>query len=215
LRQTRRYCPLHINNAKNHGHAPQHGELNGENTKFFRPTHAELLSKYENVTAVNSQNTNLTVVNQSDGDKIGVESTVKSETPFPTPPTTPLQWDFSSKSDIRKLSKPLCTYRSVDFRSPGIKSSLTTNTPPTHVRDETQGASRREWVKKRGNPVEVAKRASCSVECVIIPPLCLWCSDTIAVPVSTNLSSTPSMTVIARDVYPDCLMKAVAARSHR
>jgi hypothetical protein len=43
------------------------------------------------VTTVNSQNTNLTVVNQSDGDKIGVEGTVKSEIPFPTPPTTPVQ----------------------------------------------------------------------------------------------------------------------------
>jgi hypothetical protein len=123
------------------------------------------------VTAVNSQNTNLTVVNQSDGDKIGVESTVKSEIPFPTPPTTPLQWDFFPKSDIRKLSKPLCAYRSVDFRPPGIKPSLTTNAPPTHVRDETQGASRREWTKERGNPVEVAKGISCGVECVIIPPL--------------------------------------------
>jgi hypothetical protein len=82
---------LQINNAKNHGRAPQRGKLNGENAKFFRPIHAELSSKYENVTAVNSQNTNLTVVNQSDGDKIGVEGTVKSEIPFPTPPTTPLQ----------------------------------------------------------------------------------------------------------------------------
>jgi hypothetical protein len=61
----------------------------------------------------------------------------------------------------------------------------------------------------------VAKRASCGVECVIIPPLCLWCSDTIAVPVSTNPGSTSPLTVIMRDVYPDCLMKAVAAGSHR
>jgi hypothetical protein len=203
-----------INNAKNHGRAPRRGGSNGENAKFFRPTHAELLSKYKNVTAVNSQNTNVTVVNQSDGDKIGVEGTVKSEIPFPTPPTTSLQWDFFPKSDIRKLSKPLCAYRSVDFCLPGIEPSLTTNAPPTHVRDETQGASQREWVKERGNPVEVAKGAFCGVECVIIPPLRLWCSDTIAVPVSTNPGSIPSMTVIARDVYPDCLMKAVAARLH-
>jgi hypothetical protein len=81
---------LHINNTKNHGRAPRRGESNGENAKFFRPTHTELSSNYENVTAVNSQNTNLTVVNQSDGDKIEVEGTVKSEIPFPTPPTTPL-----------------------------------------------------------------------------------------------------------------------------
>jgi hypothetical protein len=80
-----------INNAKNHGRAPRRGESNGENAKFFRPTYAELSSKYKNVTAVNSQNTNLTVVNQSDGDKIGVEGTVKSEIPFPTSSTTPLQ----------------------------------------------------------------------------------------------------------------------------
>jgi hypothetical protein len=60
----------------------------------------------------------------------------------------------------------------------------------------------------------VAKGASCGIECVIIPPLCLWCSDTIAVPVSTNPDSILPMTVIARDVYPDCLMKAVAAGSH-
>jgi hypothetical protein len=132
---------LRINNAKNHGRASRRGKSNGENVKFFRPTHAELLSKYKNVTAVNSQNINLTVVNQSDGDKIGVEGTVKSEIPFPTPPTTSLQWDFFPKSDIRKLSKPLCAYRSVDFRPPGIEPSLTTNAPPTHVRDETQGAS--------------------------------------------------------------------------
>jgi hypothetical protein len=91
---------------------------------------------------------------------------------------------------------------------------LTTNAPPTHVRDETQGASRREWVKERGNPVEVAKGTSCGVECVIIPPLRLWYSDTIAVPVSTNSNSTLPITVIARNVYPDCLMKAVAAGSH-
>jgi hypothetical protein len=100
------------------------------------------------MTAVNSQNTNLTVVNPSDGDKIGVEGTVKSEIPFPTPSTTPLQWDFFPKSDIRKLSKPLCAYRSVDFRLLEIELSLTTNTPPTHVRDETQGTSRREWAKE-------------------------------------------------------------------
>jgi hypothetical protein len=61
----------------------------------------------------------------------------------------------------------------------------------------------------------VAKRASCSVECIIILPLRLWCSDTIAVPVSTNPGSTPSMTIITRNVYPDCLMKTVAAGSHR
>jgi hypothetical protein len=103
----------------------------------------------------------------------------------------------------------------VDFCLPGIESLLTTNAPPTHVRDETQGVSRREWAKERGNPVEVAKRASCGVECVIIPPLRLWCSDTIAVPVSTNPDSTPPMTVIMRDVYSDYLMKAVIARSHR
>jgi hypothetical protein len=60
----------------------------------------------------------------------------------------------------------------------------------------------------------VAKETSCGVECVIIPPLHLWCSDTIAMPVSTISSSTPSMTVIARNVYLDCLMKAVAAESH-
>jgi hypothetical protein len=103
----------------------------------------------------------------------------------------------------------------VDFCPPGIEPSLTTNAPPTHVRDETQGASRRKWAKERGNPVEVTKRASCDVECVIISPLHLWCSDTIAVPVSTNPDSTLSMTVIARNVYPDCLMKAVAAGLHR
>jgi hypothetical protein len=103
----------------------------------------------------------------------------------------------------------------VDFRPPGIESSLTTNASLTHVRDETQSASRREWAKKRGNPIEVAKEASCGVECVIIPPLHLWCSDTIAVPVSTNPSSTLPITVIVKDVYLDCLMKAVATGSHR
>jgi hypothetical protein len=60
----------------------------------------------------------------------------------------------------------------------------------------------------------VAKETSCGVECVIIPPLHLWCSDTIAMPVSTNPGSTLPMTVIAKDVYPNCLMKAVAAGSH-
>jgi hypothetical protein len=103
----------------------------------------------------------------------------------------------------------------VDFHPPGIEPSLTTNAPPTHVRDETQDASRREWAKERENPVEVAKGTSCGVECVIIPPLRLWCSDTITVPVSTNPGSTPPMTIIARDVYSDCLMKAVAVGSHR
>jgi hypothetical protein len=70
-------------------------------------------------------------------------------------------------------------------------------------------------MKERGNPVEVAKGAFCGVECVIILPLHLWCSDTIAVPVSTNSNLTLPMTVIARDVYPNCLMKAVATGSHR
>jgi hypothetical protein len=189
----------HINNAKNHGRASRRGESNGENAKFFRPTHAELSSKYKNMTAVNSQNTNLIVVNQSDGDKTRVEGIVKSEISFPTPSTTPLQWDFFPKSDIQKLSKPLCTYRSVDFHPPGIKSSLTTNALPTHIRD----------------PIEVAKRAFCGVECVIILPLHLWCSDTIAMPISTNPSLTLSLTIITRDVYPDYLMKTVAARLYR
>jgi hypothetical protein len=43
-----------INNPKNHGRAPRSGESNGENGKFFRPTHAELLSKYKNLTNNNS-----------------------------------------------------------------------------------------------------------------------------------------------------------------
>jgi hypothetical protein len=60
----------------------------------------------------------------------------------------------------------------------------------------------------------VAKEASCGVECVIIPPLRLWCPGTIAVPVSTNPGSAPPMTIIARDANPDCLMKAVAIGSH-
>jgi hypothetical protein len=60
----------------------------------------------------------------------------------------------------------------------------------------------------------VAKEAFCGVECVIIPSLCLWCSNTIAVPVSTNSDLTLPMTIIPRDVFSNCLMKAVAAGSH-
>jgi hypothetical protein len=102
----------------------------------------------------------------------------------------------------------------VDFHPPGIEPSLTINAPPTHVRDETQGASQGKWVKERRNPVKVAKEASCGVECVIIPPLHLWYSDTIAVSVSTNPNSTLPITIIVRDVYPDCLIKTVVAESH-
>jgi hypothetical protein len=50
---------LSINNSKNHGRAPRSGESNGENAKFFRPTHAELLSKYKNLTENNLTITSL------------------------------------------------------------------------------------------------------------------------------------------------------------
>jgi hypothetical protein len=50
---------LKINNSKNHGCAPRSGESNGENAKFFRPTHVELLSKYKNLTDNNSTITSL------------------------------------------------------------------------------------------------------------------------------------------------------------
>jgi hypothetical protein len=50
---------LSINNPKNHGHAPQSGKSNGENAKFFRSIHAELLSKYKNLTDNSSTITSL------------------------------------------------------------------------------------------------------------------------------------------------------------
>jgi hypothetical protein len=103
----------------------------------------------------------------------------------------------------------------VDFNPPRIEPLLTTNTPPIHIRDETQGANQRKWAKERGNLVEVAKEAFYGIECIVISPLHLWCSDTIAVSVSTNPGLTPPMTVITRDVCPDCLMKTIAAGSHK
>jgi hypothetical protein len=60
----------------------------------------------------------------------------------------------------------------------------------------------------------VAKGAFCGVECIIIPSLHLWCSNTIAVPVSTNPDAAPPMIKIARGASPDYLMKAVAVGSH-
>jgi hypothetical protein len=44
---------LSINNPKNQGRAPRSGKSNGENAKSFRPTHAEPLSKYKNLTENN------------------------------------------------------------------------------------------------------------------------------------------------------------------
>jgi hypothetical protein len=50
---------LSINNPKNHGRAPRSSELNDENAKSFRPTHAEPLSKYKNLTENNLTITSL------------------------------------------------------------------------------------------------------------------------------------------------------------